>query len=122
MIFSLIKMVSIDNISNDASQITVPVLSDGTRITLTLNYLPTIQRWGMEIAYGDFSVKSIILCNHPNIMRSWRNLIPFGIGCSTLDGADPFNIDDFSSGRATLYVLDSTDVSNIEDKIALQAS
>lgn len=111
-------MVAIDNLSNDAFQTTSVVLSDGTKVILNLSYLPAIQRWTVDIIYGEsFIVHGINLTIHPNILRNWRNLLPFGLACTTIDGADPFNVEDFSSHRATLYMLASEDVVQIEESI-----
>lgn len=110
-------MTQIDNLSNDADQVTTVILDDGSKVTITLLYLPAIQRWSLDVTYGNFTVLGLNLCIHANILRGWRNLIPFGIMCSTIDGADPIYIDDFSSGRASLFVLNSDDVLDIESTV-----
>ena len=110
-------MKQIDNISNDASQEITVILDDGTSATVVLSYLPAIERWLVDISWDTFSVKGVGLCVHPNILRTWRKLIPFGLTCQTTDGADPFSIDDFEDGRASLYVLSESEVAEVESDV-----
>jgi hypothetical protein len=107
----------IDNLSNDANQLVTLVLEDGTSVSMSLQYMPTIQRWAAGFTYGNFSATGLNLCIHPNLLRSWRNVIPFGIACNTIDGADPLYIDDFASGRASIYLLTAAEVADFETEI-----
>ena len=110
-------MNQIDNLSNDANQLVTLVLDDGSTVSMSLQYMPTIQRWAVGFTYGDFSAQGMNLCIHPNLLRSWRHIIPFGIACNTIDGADPLYIDDFASGRAALYLLTQAEVAEFETDI-----
>lgn len=107
----------IDNLSNDAHQTVTLVLEDGTTVTMDLQYMPVIQRWGIGFTYGTFSVQGMNLCIHPNLLRGWRHIVPFGIACLTIDGADPLYIEDFASGRASLYLLTQQEVADFETDI-----
>lgn len=107
-------MNSIDNLTSDANQITRVVLDDGSTVIIQLVFNAAVQRWTMNLIYGDFQVNGLGICIHPNFMREWRNILPFGLGCTTIDGADPVFVDDFSSDRATLHVLTEADVADFE--------
>jgi len=107
-------MNSIDNITADSNQITNVVLDDGTIVSINLIYRPATQRWTIDVAYGSFIANGINVCIHPNFMREWRNVIPFGIGCTTTDGIDPVYLEDFANGRATLHILNHDEVQQIE--------
>lgn len=107
-------MNSIDNLTSDANQITKVVLDDGSTVIINLVFQAAVQRWTMDVLRQDFQANGIGVCIHPNFMREWRNIIPFGIGCTTIDGADPVFVDDFSSGRATLHILTEADVEFME--------
>lgn len=110
-------MNRIDTITGDANQVTKLVLDDGTVAQLTLNYRGAIQRWSFDVVHPLLTVRGLNLCVQPNLLRSWREIIPFGIGCTTTDGADPVYVDDFTSGRATLHLLDAADVKTVEATI-----
>ena len=111
-------MKSVNNLTSAGNQTSVFILADGTAITLTLQFRFATQRWSMDLAYGAFSVKGLILSTHLNLLRTWRRVLPFGLQVRSTDGADPFLVDDFTSGRITLVVLDNTsgntDVDTVE--------
>lgn len=107
-------MNSIDNITDDANQLITVVLDDGTNVLLNLVYRPAVQRWTVDVAHGTFIVNGINITVNPNFMREWRNVIPFGLGCTTTDGGDPVYLEDFVNGRATLHILTAADVAAIE--------
>lgn len=106
-------MNAITNVTNDANQILTVVLDDGSGVALTLTYRPAIQRWTMDIEHGDFVVRGLNISMFPNLLQPWKENAGFGIGCTTTDGGDPLFIDDFSNGRATLYILNEADVAVI---------
>lgn len=110
-------MKAITNVSNDAHQKAVVLLEDGTSVVFTLDFFPSTQRWILGVERDTFSIKSIAICVHPNLLRSYRRVIPFGISCVASDGVDPFDINDFSSGRIKLYLLDNTSGENDVDRM-----
>ena len=96
------------NIGTDANQQLSVLLDDNSLVVFNLRFLPTTQVWVLDVTYGTFIRKGIRLCNHPNLLRSERRRLPFGLLCYSGDDVDPFDISDFDSGRATLVVLDNT--------------
>lgn len=86
----------------------------GERTIATLRYMPTQQNWVMDLQYNDFILNGITVTTSPNILRAYKNLIPFGICCNSTDGLDPYLIDDFAVQRCNLYLLDRADVLAIE--------
>lgn len=110
-------MQQITNLSDEADQLTKIVLGDGSIATFEFIYLPAIERWVYSVSHPDLTVNRLILCMGPNVLRDFRNIIPFGLACYTTDGADPFYIEDFSSGRVTLYVLDASEVAFFEESV-----
>lgn len=110
-------MNQIDNLSGDANQLSSLILPDGTEADITLIYRPATLRWTLNLVYGARTINGLTLCAHPNLLRPWAKLIPFGLACVTTDGADPISQDDFTSGRATLYLLDTSDLATIETSI-----
>jgi hypothetical protein len=107
-------MIQVDNLSDDALQRTSVRLEDGSVAVLNLNYLYSLQRWIMDVTYGDFIVRGIGLGVHLNLLRQFKNKINFGVACSAVGAIDPFDIDDFSNGRAALFVLNETEAAGFE--------
>lgn len=86
----------------------------GQRIIVKLRFLPSQNQWMADIEWNDFILRGIVLTQSPNLLRAYKNLIPFGICCQTIDGIDPYFIDDFSNQRARLYLLTADEVNEIE--------
>lgn len=91
----------------------------GSRIAMELRYLASQQKWIMNLQQDDFVANGIGVVGSPNILRCFKNVIPFGIACKTVDGLDPFFIDSFSTGAAQLYLLTAEEVQTIEDRLFL---
>ena len=108
----------LNNLSDEADQVVHPVLEDGSVTTIELVFRPTIQRWSYSFSHPNgFKVNGAMLCVHPNLFRSWRNVQSFGMACVSADGTDPVHISDFSSGRVQIYMLNATDVKQVETQI-----
>lgn len=101
-------MFALNNLTAAGNQTTTAILADGSSVILTFNYRAAIQRWTVDVMRGFFIAKGLGLSTHPNLLRSWRNIIPFGIQIETADGTDPFMADDLQSGRVTINILDGT--------------
>jgi hypothetical protein len=110
-------MQAITNLSDEADQLASVILADGSVAAFEFIYRPAIERWLFSLTHPTLAVNLINLCMGPNVLRDWRNVIAFGLACLTTDGADPFYIEDFASGRVTLYVLDASEVAGVETTI-----
>jgi len=116
-------MYQIQQITSDANQQQQLALPDGTLITLQLTYYDQQYGWFANISYGSsFVLNGFRIVTSPNILRQWKNLIPFGLCCVTQDDMEPTQLQDFSSGYATLYVLSSDDVQLYESYLQGQVS
>lgn len=107
-------MLYINKVTDAASQqLTLTGIPD-IQITLTLRFMPRIKQWIMGISYGSISIQGIAVMCGLNLLRQFKNEIPFGISCIRADGLDPYTVEDFANQSANLYLLDATDVGNIE--------
>jgi hypothetical protein len=117
-------MTIIDNLTAASDQTTVLVLPDNSTATLRLRFKPRTQRWVADVAYANtgFQLFGLNVCTFPNVLRPWRNVLPFGLAFVTSDGTDPFNVNDFASfgdqpARVTVYLLDAADVAAVEAQV-----
>lgn len=110
-------MNAIDNITDQADQLTQVILDDGSILQLELHYNGATQRWTMDVSHTLLHVDGINIVDFPNILRPWRNVVPFGVACQTVSGQDPTNIEDFVNGNAVLYVLTQADVALLEQNV-----
>ena len=110
-------MLLVDSWTADPRQNMRISLEDGVIISVTLEYKENQQGWFMDIDSDVFTCHGRRLVSSPNLLRSFRGIIDFGIAVVTADGQDPAFKDDFTSGRVKFYTLNSEDVTEIEEKI-----
>jgi hypothetical protein len=103
-------MLLLSNFSSDARQSQTVVLQDGTSFSMTLYYnVNSLGFFIQSLTYGSFTLNSFRVTNSPNMLNAFSNQIPFGLCVTTVDGREPTQILDFSSGNATMYVLSQTE-------------
>lgn len=107
-------MKQIDKISKSPSQQYSLTTEDGNTVVLRLKYLPSQQQWMFGLQWSDWTLNGAILSCGPNILRGYKNNIPFGIAVVSNDGLDPLYLNDFTSGRVKLYLLNKADVLAVE--------
>ena len=106
-------MYKID-LGNEPKQEITVMLDDNTRIPLTFEYRPNQIGWLFRFEYNNNKYKNIRCTTSFNILRAYRNWLPFGLRCDTQDSLEPMDLTDFSSGYATIYVLTPEDVNTTE--------
>ena len=111
-------MKQITAISEDAKQTMSIILDDGKKVDISLEYISAQKGWFISLIYGSvLTLNGYRITTSPNMLRKFRGVIPFGIACSTSDKQEPIYKDDFSTGRASLYVLNSDDVAYVEETV-----
>jgi hypothetical protein len=109
-------MYPIQNITSDPSQERIIVLPDGTFFDFTMYYSDQQYGWFItNMTYGSFTLNGLRITNNPNMLRQFKNQIAFGLACFTDGNREPTQIQDFSSGAASLYMLDSSEVQQYEE-------
>ena len=112
-------MNRITGLTRNASQkFTIADPNGGGDITITLNYRPRVQGWFIDIAFKTFALNGYKITRGPNILGKFRNVLPFGLGVTVSDNYEPFLINDFESGRVSLFLLTSTEVAEVVTLIA----
>ena len=91
-------------------------LSDGV-IYFKMAYRIAVQMWFIDITYKTKIIKGLRVCANINILDHWKKTLPFGVMVKMAENGsnEPFLIDDFSTGRAVLYILSDVDLLDIED-------
>jgi hypothetical protein len=85
----------------------------GEIIEMSLHYAPIIQRWFMNLSCKDFKLNGYKILTGDNILRQYRNVLPFGI-MVVCENFGPSLIDDFESERVKMYLLSAEEVTQIE--------
>ena len=107
----------LDSITSDPNQSFKIALDDGTKVNFSLTYKQGQLGWFYSLTYGSFQIKNRRIVNSPNMLRAFREIIPFGLACVVLDLQEPLYVDDFSGGRVELYILNPEDVAMVEANI-----
>jgi len=104
--------------SSPLQTLTVADPNTGNPISITLRFQPRTQEWYIGISFGTWKIANLKLTYSPNVLMQYSNIIPFGLLVATADQFDPFLINDFVSGRASLILLTSAEVADIAAGIA----
>jgi hypothetical protein len=86
----------------------------GGTISFTFYFRPRVREWFMDITFKTFTMNGYKITRSPDILASYANVIPFGLMVLTTDLSDPFLINDFTSGRTFLYLMNSAEVTEME--------
>jgi hypothetical protein len=112
-------MLLIQQITSDPYQQQQLVLPDGSTVTIQMRYRDLQYGWFIEsLTYKTFTLQGVRICVSPNLLRQFKNQIPFGLCCLTNSGAEPTQIQDFSSGNAQLFIVTAAEVAEYEAYLA----
>lgn len=107
-------MKLIDAITDYPFQKMTVIGDNKERIDLTFRYMASQQLWRLDVSYGDFSAYGLLCMQSINLLRQWQDILPFGLMVRSVDGQDPFYLNDFSSGRIVLFYLNQSDLNALE--------
>lgn len=115
-------MYKFNNLGNEAKQQITKNLEDGTRVVFNFEYKANQLGWFFGFQYGDVNYQNIRLTTSYNILRAYRNWLPFGLKCDTPDFEEPMDINDFINDYATVYLLEKSDIEYIESNYYTKAA
>lgn len=105
-------MTLIDAVTNQPNQQINLILPDTTIVPFILQYMDGNQGWFFSMP--SLNINNMALVVSPNCLRDFRRVIDFGLALDTNDGYESVFINDFTNGRASLYLLDAEDVADVE--------
>ena len=82
-------------------------------IYFSLYFSVRTQNWYIDIQYETFSVKSLRVVRSPNMLSRHINTLPFGLSVTVIDNYEPFLINDFVSGRVSVFLLTHTECEEV---------
>ena len=107
-------MYQLTQLDNDPKQEIEMLLDDGSRVVFYFEYKANQLGWFFGFEYDNHSYKNIRLTTSYNVLRAYRNWLPFGLRCDTVDDEEPIDLNDFITGYATVYLLTKQDVKTVE--------
>lgn len=109
-------MYQLSQLDNNPKQCVTMILDNQERVILTFEYKPICQGWFFGFEYNGEKYDNIRLTTSYNILRAYRNWLPFGLRCDTTDDEEPMGIEDLANGYAKIYLLTREDVQATEGK------
>lgn len=108
-------MFKISSLTNTYTQKQNISFSEITNVLFTFSYYPTQRSWMYSIEYDDFKIENQRLHISYNALDKYKNIIPFGLMVTSLDGGEPLYLDDFVIPRINLYILTKEEAENVHD-------
>jgi hypothetical protein len=108
-------MTIVTGITSQPKQQLSLVLDDGSTVTALLEYRPQQIGWFADFTWGSWIARGVRLTSSPNMLRQYRQVIPFGLAIIMANNVDPLNVADFADGSATVFLLNPEDVQLVED-------
>lgn len=95
------------------------VLDNNETADFHIKYNPRMLCWSFDISYLDKTIDGVKVVLHPNILRQFRKILPFGLMFFTENGSpvEPFQISDFENGRVKMAILNTEEVLQVESEI-----
>lgn len=110
-------MKLISELTDQAKQSYTLVGENGELIDFLLTYSPVRRGWFFNLTYNDKIINGKKLSNYPNLLRNYKNILPFGLLVDVTDFEEPYRLDDFVTGRVKVYLLNENDVKSIEEEL-----
>jgi hypothetical protein len=107
-------MIQITEITDESKQKHLLEIEGFEKATLYLEFKPNKNAWFFSLEWQTFSTYNIQLVKNYNLLRQFKNIIPFGIAIYTKSGQDPMTDDAFSSGDAEFFLLTASEVLELE--------
>lgn len=111
-------MKRIENIGNEGLQSQVIPLPNGDAV-LTIRFLSPVQIWTMDVTYNEKAIYGVKLSCGVLHMRSKNLPFDFIVEDTSSAGLDPFQIEDFSSGRTILYLVEAEEMEEIRGQAVI---
>ena len=111
-------MIRITGLTSTPSQtFNIPDPVTRKKMSFALYFSPRCQCWYFDVQYETFTAKGLKLVRSMNSLSRHINVLPFGLIVSVSDGFEPFLINDFVSGRVSLFLITHAEAEEIQDAI-----
>lgn len=91
------------------------VTEKGEEVNLTFSFFPSQETWFVDVDSDSLTVHGIALQAFMNLLDPYHNMISWGLYVWSKDGFDPWRVDDFTSGRIKVAVIEDFEYKVIEE-------
>ena len=102
-------------LTDNAFQTVAFVTNKGEKVTLTFRYIPSQQTWFVDVVSDSLTVYGLALATFVNLLDPYHNNISWGLYVWSKDGFDPYRIDDFSTGRIRVAIIEDLEYAVIQE-------
>ena len=110
-------MYSLTGLTNGYNQNIVVSNTGYGDITFTFHYSDTQLSWWYGVAWSGWGFQNHRLLLSPNLLDRFRNVIPFGLSCVSLDGGEPLFQSDFIYPRIQLNILTTEERDSVHTNV-----
>jgi hypothetical protein len=108
-------MIQLTTLNTDGKQNFIIQLENREIVSFSIEFVDNQQSWYYSLTYNNKTINGRKLAISENTLRQWKNLFPFGIMVKSTDGGEPFFQDDFIKERITIFILNESEVLEIEN-------
>jgi len=101
------------NITDDPKQLMYINIENYNAAQLTIWYKPEQYGWFFDLVWEDFATYTQRVVVTPNLLRPYKNILPFGLACTTTNDVDPIFQNSFIT-NCKIILLEETDLSFVE--------
>jgi hypothetical protein len=100
-------------LSSDAKQNFQVPITGFDPVDITIEYKPSQYGWFLSLVWGDFSLNNERISISPNLLRQFKNLIPFGILVAGFQAEEPIFVESWLNNNQ-FYILEQDELITIE--------
>lgn len=116
-------MFQIQQVTTAPYQKQTLLLPDGGQVAITVRFVPMQLSWVIEtLTYNTFTLNNLRITNSPNMLHQFRNQIPFGLACFSVNNREPSLQQDFFSQASVLYILNAAETIQFAEFLSGQVS
>ena len=105
----------LETLTNNAFQTISFDTNKGERVKLTFRFIPGQETWFFDVESPSLTVYGLALTAFENILDPYHNVISWGMYVWSKDGFDPWKIDDFTTGRIRIAIIEDLENAVIKE-------
>ena len=110
-------MEIITTLTNYPNQRHELVLENRESANFHLYYRARVMSWYFDIEYKNTIINGVKIVLSPNLLRQFRKNLPFGLAFYSESVVEPFDLEDFKSGRIKMAILNQDEVEQVEREV-----
>lgn len=105
----------LNTLTDNAYQSVSFVTAEGETVTLILRFIPSQETWFLDVESNSLTTRGLALTSFVNLLDPYQNKISWGLYVWSVDGFDPWRIDDFTTGRIQLTITEGLECAIMQE-------